>query len=134
MTQGVFDFATAASYAQARRILVCGSRWLGGEHATLVLGELHHCRPGTVIVHGGASGADRLAGSAAHVLGLVVCEYKADWARLGRSAGPTRNTIMLESGVDLVVAFWDGVSPGTRDTLTKARAMGIPCRVVGVDR
>lgn len=49
--------------------------------------------------------------------------FVADWKRYGKAAGPIRNSQMLEyvkQENPLVVAFWDGESHGTRDTINKA--------------
>jgi hypothetical protein len=41
-----------------------------------------------------------------------------------------RNSRMVDSGIDLVVALWDGKSRGTLDTITKAVKQGIPVHIV----
>lgn len=67
---------------------------------------------GTVIIQGGASGADSLAVDWAVVNWVPFEEYKADWETHGKAAGPIRNKEMLEKGKpDVVVAF-----PGGRGT------------------
>lgn len=104
------------------RTLVCGgrdfadwpylSRMLDGAGVTLV-------------IHGGASGADTLAGRWASSRGIAVEVYPADWARYGRSAGPRRNAWMLGVGrPDVVVAFAGG--RGTANMVGLARAAGVP--------
>ena len=47
------------------------------------------------LVHGGASGADIIAGEIALALGWQVEEYPADWETHGKAAGPERE---VESG------------------------------------
>ncbi len=49
---------------------------------------------------------------------------------MGRRAGPERNIRMLDSTPDLVLAFWDGQSRGTRHTISEARRRNITVRVV----
>lgn len=83
---------------------------------------------GTVIVSGGARGVDRAAAQEGRRLGLEVVELFADWDRLGRRAGIVRNRRVLDF-CDRVVAFWDGVSRGTRDVIEEARRRGIPVEV-----
>lgn len=93
---------------------------------------------GTLIVHGGAPGADRMAGSLALKLGLCTpIVYPADWRLYGPSAGAIRNRLMLDvEKPDLVIAFWDGESPGTRGMMEETRKRGIelwqvPCPASG---
>jgi hypothetical protein len=62
-------------------------------------------------------------------LGYEVEVFEADW-RLGRRAGPERNVRMLDTKPDLVLAFWDGQSRGTRHTISEARRRNITVRVV----
>jgi YspA, cpYpsA-related SLOG family len=50
----------------------------------------------TVIIHGDAAGADRLAGQWATNKMLKVERYPADWAQHGRAAGLIGNKQMLE--------------------------------------
>ena len=76
-----------------------------------------------VVISGGARGADSLAArfAAAHGLPLVVCS--PDWKRHGKRAALIRN-LEIVNRADMLVAFWDGVSHGTRDTIAKARLAG----------
>ena len=62
-------------------------------------------------------------------------EVKADWSKYGRAAGPLRNTKMLKMKPNLVIAFSskDELTPGTRDTVTKAKKLGIKVRVIYSD-
>jgi hypothetical protein len=55
--------------------------------------------------------------------------FPPDYERYGRYVAPKiRNTEIVEY-CDEVVAFWDGFSSGTRDTLKKAVAAGKPISV-----
>lgn len=89
----------------------------------------------TVIVSGGAVGADTVAADAARARGLQVIEYvvtPAEWRRLGKAAGMMRN-VKIVNAADELVAFWDGVSSGTLDSIRKARKRGIRVTVVDTD-
>jgi len=67
----------------------------------------------SLLVSGGAKGADRLAEKYALEKSIPTKVFKADWDRHGKSAGYIRNyNIILEA--DMVVAFWDGISKGTK--------------------
>jgi YspA, cpYpsA-related SLOG family len=87
---------------------------------------------GTIVVSGGARGVDRFAEEAAKRLGLEVRVFRADWDRLGAKAGPIRNSEIV-ANADRVVAFWNGKSRGTLDTVGKAVAAGLPVEVFGLD-
>ena len=111
------------------RVLVCGGRrckdqltlgsWLGGIHKDHTI---------TAIIHGGANGADTLAGLFGEYANIPVEVFPANWKRDGRAAGPIRNARMLEKGrPDLVLAFAGG--KGTADMISKAKAAGIPVTI-----
>lgn len=72
----------------------------------------------TKLVSGGARGADKLAERYAAERKLEIEVLVPDW-KTGRGAGLARNTEIVAKA-DTIVTFWDGVSPGTRDTLRKA--------------
>lgn len=71
------------------------------------------------VVSGGAPGVDIVAQTAAQDEGLGVKVFAADWNRLGKAAGMIRNQEIVDYA-DEVVAFWDGSSPGTKDTINRA--------------
>ncbi len=74
-------------------VLVCGSReWKDLESILLTLLTLPE---DTTVVHGGARGADRLAGEAADILGFQVVVFPAAWEAHGKAAGIFRNQQML---------------------------------------
>lgn len=90
-----------------------------------------------VVVHGGARGADALADQWTKDCALVsfggcgpiLCEsHPADWDRYGRAAGHRRNQEMIDTKIDLVLAFPLGRSPGTRGCMKMAKKAGIPVR------
>lgn len=83
------------------------------------------------IVSGGARGVDAVAEQAARTLCLPVLIFTADWSQ-GKGAGFTRNAEIIEHA-DIVVAFWDGHSRGTLDTISKARKAGKHTSVFGPD-
>lgn len=101
------------------RILICGSRdW---NNRKRIEDEFTRIPKDSVIVHGGAKGADTIAGDIATKLGMMVEVHKADWKKHGKSAGIVRNYEMLNSGVDKVIAFWDEKSPGTNHMIDIVR-------------
>lgn len=79
---------------------------------------------GVEIVCGGCpSGADALAERYARSRGLPLLVFPAQWAAFGRAAGPIRNDAMAAYG-DALVAYWDGLSPGTESMIKCARRYG----------
>ncbi len=89
------------------------------------------------IVSGKARGADTIGADWGKARGITVVEFLPDWS-LGRGAGMARNTTIVEN-IDVLVAFWDMASKGTKDSITKARKLGkevivIDCaEVIGKD-
>ncbi len=113
------------------RVLVTGSRdW--SQHVILKqrLAELPR---GSSIIHG-RTRADMAAGVAARALGIPETPYPADWSGKGKAAGIIRNRQMLDEKPDLVLAFWDGRSTGTKHTIDEAKRRGIPVEVILADR
>lgn len=115
----------------SERVLICGSRGWVESHP--IYREIYWLEPGDVVIHGGAAGADSIAGSAAERSGLTVEVYPADWRAHGKAAGPIRNQRMVDEGKpDRVVAFrMPGESRGTDDMVRRARAAGIPVTIIG---
>jgi hypothetical protein len=107
------------------RLLVCGGRdYSDTARVDEVLGAIHRTRGIGAIIHGGAKGADRLAGwwGANHRVRVLV--FEADWNSHGKAAGPIRNKQMIEEGKpDAVVAFPGG--RGTANMIGQAKAAGL---------
>jgi len=114
------------------RVLVCGSRvWPDADVIVDILKDLQDQHGDElVIIHGGAKGADKLAHEYCLILGIKVEVFLADWTRYGRGAGYHRNTKMLNTGPDLVVAFHSENSPGTGHTIRQSQDRGVPLLVV----
>jgi predicted polyphosphate/ATP-dependent NAD kinase len=74
-------------------------------------------------ISGNARGADQLGEQWAKNHGFPVEVYPADWETHGRAAGVIRNQQMLETGVDLLIAFPGG--RGTADMVRRARKAGV---------
>ena len=74
------------------------------------------------IVSGGAKGADALAEKFAKENDIQTKIFHPDWEQFGRNACSVRNTQIVEFS-DIVFAFWDGKSPGTKDSITKAEKL-----------
>lgn len=83
----------------------------------------------TIVVSGGAKGVDNEAERAAVSNGLKTMIYFPDWS-LGKKAGPLRNTDIVNA-CDHLVAFHDGDSRGTQDSINKAKESGKLAAVIG---
>lgn len=81
------------------------------------------------IISGGAKGADSLAQKYANERGYKMTIFKPIWELYGKAAGPIRNQHIIDSS-DLIIAFWDGESRGTKDALTKAYFSGKDTKVI----
>lgn len=86
---------------------------------------------GTTIVSGGASGPDSIAVEYAQKIGLPTKVFPAEWEKHGRAAGMIRNGLIVAEA-DEILAFHDGVSRGTANTIERAKKAGKPCRVVKI--
>jgi len=54
--------------------------------------------------------------------------FPADWGQFGHAAGPVRNRAMAEYS-DVLIAFWDGESKGTRGMIHDAMDLGLDVHV-----
>jgi YspA, cpYpsA-related SLOG family len=108
------------------RVLVCGGRrYLDRDRVFRELDDLHAQQPITLLIHGGAKGADRSAEAWAMSRGVGWRRFLADFKTLGKAAGPLRNAKMLAEGrPDLVVAFPG--QRGTADMTRRAYSAGLP--------
>jgi hypothetical protein len=119
--------------ADPMRVLICGSRSWSDVHVIAAI--MANLPDGTVVIHGGAQGADMIANDIAETMGLQIMEFKItkkDWKQYGKGAGPMRNSMMLGQGnPDSVIAFrMPGHSPGTDDMIRQAEAAGVPVQIV----
>jgi len=89
---------------------------------------LHALPCDTTIIEGECRGADLIAREVAEELGMIVEPHPAEWNKFGKRAGPLRNQEMLNSGVDLVLAFHEDLSQskGTKHMVEIARKNNIP--------
>lgn len=82
----------------------------------------------TEIVSGGAKGIDTCAKEYALSRGIKLTEYLPEYEKYGKAAPLKRNITIIES-VDLVLAFWDGVSRGTKCVIDSCKSRGIPIKM-----
>jgi len=80
------------------------------------------------IVSGGARGVDTSAKEYALTHGLKLTEFLPEYDKFGRSA-PLRRNITIIEYADLVLAFWDGKSHGTKFVIDNCKERGVPIKV-----
>ena len=77
----------------------------------------------TTIISGGAKGADTLAEKYAFEKNIPIKIFPANWSKFGKRAGIIRNKEIIDN-CDKVIAFWDGESRGTTNSITVAKNKG----------
>lgn len=109
------------------RVAIVGSR---GFHKLRDVADYVNGLPQEVIiVSGGAAGVDSTAERTAREREMKVLIFRPNWKEFGRAAGPMRNREIVQSS-EAVVAFWDGKSLGTRNTIELAKRMKKPITIV----
>lgn len=112
------------------KVLICGDRYWSKsssirreiERLIKVAGRADKL----LVIHGGARGADSIAGQEAQELGVHTAQVDALWDSYHRGAGPKRNAVMLTLDPDEVVAFHPDIesSKGTKDMMSRAKRKG----------
>lgn len=102
--------------------LICGGRNFG-DYAQFKAAMKNLPFTPSIIVQGGARGADLLAKLWAKENNVHCAEVQALWQN-GKSAGHERNAAMLLLGVQYVIAFPGGA--GTKNMIKKSEDMGLP--------
>ena len=90
---------------------------------------LNNCFHFDEIISGGAKGADSLGERFADDYEINKKVFKPEWDKYGKSAGFIRNQVIVDT-CDMVLAFWDGESRGTADTIAKAKKAKKPTFIV----
>lgn len=107
------------------KVLVCGGRDFNNyDVVSKALYRIHEGTPITLLIEGGAHGADHCAYLWARTAQVQCEKFPADWRSHGKAAGPIRNQRMIdEAKPDLVVAFPGG--RGTADMVRRAETAGV---------
>lgn len=107
------------------KTIICGGRDYQDLAAAFhALDYLHARHPVTLVISGGARGADSLGEQWARARGIPLLVKPADWETHGKAAGYIRNQEMLSQGAEYVVAFPGG--RGTSHMKRIAHAAGVP--------
>lgn len=115
------------------KLAVIGSRHAATEahyqQLSCELDALAAAQPITLIISGGAAGADTLAERYARERGIPTQVHRPDFKLQGRAAPLVRNKLIIDAA-EACFALWDGVSTGTGHALRLARARGLRLIVV----
>ena len=106
------------------KIAVVGSRGI-------IVNDLEKYLPEgvTEIISGGAKGVDACARDYALSHGIKLTEFLPDYRRYGRGAPLKRNISIIENA-DMVIAFWNGKSHGTKFVIDKCREMRVDLKII----
>ena len=111
--------------SRPQAVLFCGSRdWTD---RAPIRSDLESLPAGSVVIEGGARGADRIAREEAEALGLHVATVRALWDHYGKSAGYRRNEAMARLAPEFAYAYPLG-GPGTAHMIRTAEAECIQVR------
>ena len=85
------------------------------------------------IISGGAVGIDKCAADYAAKKGIELEEFLPDYEKYGKAAPIVRNKLIADAS-DLVIAFWDGCSKGTKMIIEYCNKTGKKCVVTKIRR
>lgn len=117
------------------RLAVVGSRKYSQEFEEYIFEKLDSQLPRgsiEVVISGGATGADSVARKWANERGFEIIEYHAEWKKYGKSAGPRRNTFIINDCTHLIAFPLKG-SRGTWDSVRKAKKGGKSVEIYNMD-
>jgi len=99
------------------KVAIVGSRSLTADIGKFVPPDT------TLLISGGARGIDRCVREFAKASGIPILEYLPEYEKYKGSAPILRN-IEIVNAADLLIAFWDGKSKGTKFTIDRAQKLG----------
>lgn len=83
------------------------------------------------IVSGGAKGVDTSAKEYALKNNIPFTEFLPDYKRFGKGAPLKRNLQIIEYA-DMVIAFWDGKSHGTKYVIDNCSKLNKPVKIIKI--
>lgn len=109
------------------KVAIVGSR-------NLYVNDLEKYLPERVseIVSGGAKGIDKAAADYAISHNIKLKEFLPEYKRYGKSA-PLKRNIEIIKYSDLVIAFWDGKSKGTKYVIDNCKKLNIKLIIHQID-
>lgn len=85
----------------------------------------------TEIISGGAKGVDSCARLFAESNNIIYTEFLPDYKKYGRAAPIVRNRLIVDSA-DIIIAFWDGTSKGTKSVIDYCNKAGKKVQIYNV--
>lgn len=113
------------------KIAIIGSRECGNINLERELVKRFEILTNDTIISGGARGIDTLAAQFARKHGIKLLEFRPDYATFGRGATFVRNRLIVDMA-DVVVAFWDCSSRGTKYTIEYAKKKYVPVIIIRI--
>ncbi|MDE6787928.1 MAG: DNA-protecting protein DprA, partial [Ruminococcus sp.] len=86
----------------------------------------------TEIVSGGAKGVDSCAKEYALKNNIPIKEFLPEYTRFGRVAPLKRNLQIIEYA-DIVIAFWNGQSHGTKYVIDNCIKLNVPVKIIKIN-
>jgi hypothetical protein len=106
------------------RVCVCGGRNYNDKLLLYkTLDKFLNVRNDFIIINGDAAGADRLSTEWAKERNIKYELFPADWKTYKKAAGPIRNKQMIDSHIDLLIAFPGG--NGTKNMIEQCKKRNI---------
>jgi hypothetical protein len=114
------------------KLAVIGSRNFNNKQCLFdCLNQFNTQFPITEIISGGAKGADSLGFDWAISNNIPTKIFKPDWAKYGKGAGFIRNKDIINNS-EYVIAFWDGNSKGTKNSIELAKKLNKELKIIYV--
>ena len=114
------------------RIAIAGSRSIT-DYNQLIIAVTHSIKQGIIppassfeIVSGGAKGVDMLARRYASELNYKLTELKPQYRGPKDRGAPLRRNIDIALYSDILIAIWDGSSPGTSHIISEMKKLDKP--------
>jgi predicted Rossmann fold nucleotide-binding protein DprA/Smf involved in DNA uptake len=108
-------------------IAIIGSRNISDINLSEYIREKSEC-----IISGGARGIDAIAENWAKKNGIKTLIFRPEYDKYNKGAPLKRNRTIVENA-DIIYAFWDGRSRGTKYTIDYARNKQKDVRVIKVN-
>ena len=108
------------------KVAVIGSR-------SLMISNLQDYLPEetSALISGGAKGVDGCARVYAVANNIPLIEFLPEYNKYGRAAPLHRNKQIIDHA-DLILAFWDGQSRGTKFSITYCQKLNKPLRIIQI--